>query len=86
MRRLRAAEGVLVVEGVDQLARDTRRAPIAIAALAGFVAMAVTGMMEIPVAAMIAALHSLRPTQLVTDEQTALRLLEDAAAAEATEG
>lgn len=34
-------------------------------------------------AAMIAALHSLRPTQLVTDEQTALRLLEDAAAAEA---
>ncbi|MFT5290826.1 MAG: di/tricarboxylate transporter, partial [Planctomycetota bacterium] len=42
LRRLRTSVDALVVEGVDQIAPDTRRAPFAMLALALFVALAVT--------------------------------------------
>ena len=58
MRRLREASGVLVVEGVDSIARDTRRAPLATLALGGFVVLAMTGAVAIEVAAMCAALFA----------------------------
>lgn len=54
--KLRTSQNALVVEGVDQIARDTRRAPLAILALAAFVALAVTRVVPIEVAALIAAL------------------------------
>ena len=56
MRRLREAAGVLVVEGVDQVAREPERAPRAALALAVFVVMAMTGLASIEVAALLAAL------------------------------
>ena len=58
MRRLRDASGVLVVEGVDHVARDPRRVPMVAIALAGFVALTVTGWMPIEVAALTAALFA----------------------------
>jgi len=56
MGRLRDTSGVLVVEGVDRLARDTRRAPLAALALGAFVALSVTGAVAVEVAALAAAL------------------------------
>jgi di/tricarboxylate transporter len=56
MRRLHDVNGVLVVEGVDHLARDTRRAPLAALALGAFVLLSVTGAVAIEVAALSAAL------------------------------
>ena len=56
LRRLRASANVLVVEGVDQISRDTRRAPRAVLALGSFVALAVSGLVPVEVAALIAAL------------------------------
>jgi len=58
MRRLREESGVLVVEGVDRIARDTKRAPLAVAALAGFVLLAVSGAVPVEVAALTAALFA----------------------------
>lgn len=58
MRRLRDTAGVLVVEGVDQIARDSRRAPLAILALGAFVLLAVTGTVAVEVAALGAALFT----------------------------
>ena len=58
MGRLREASGVMVVEGVDHLARHTHRAPQAGIALALFVALAVTGVARIEVAALCAALFA----------------------------
>ena len=56
MRRLRDESGVLVIEGVDQIARNTRRAPMAVLALATFVLLGVTGTVAVEVAALAAAL------------------------------
>lgn len=56
MRRLRETSGVLVVEGVDRVARDTRRAPRAAGALAVFIVLALTGKIGIELAALSAAL------------------------------
>jgi len=56
MARLREASGVLVVEGVDHVARHTSRAPLAVLALAVFVALTVTGAARVEVAALTAAL------------------------------
>jgi di/tricarboxylate transporter len=58
MRRLREASGVLVVEGVDSIARDTGRAPLAALAVGAFVVLAMTGMVAIEVAALCAALFT----------------------------
>lgn len=55
MRRLREAAGLLVVEGVDHIAKDTRRAPLAILALALFVTLGVSGLATVEVAALSAA-------------------------------
>jgi len=56
MRRLRDEEGVHVVEGVEQLARDTHRAPHAALAVLAFVLLALSGVAAIEVAALSAAL------------------------------
>ncbi len=56
MRKLREASGVLVVEGVDHVARHTRRAPLAALSIAAFVVLAVSGAVAIEVAALTAAL------------------------------
>ncbi len=56
LRRLRASGSALVVEGVDQLSPDMRRAPLAILSLGVFVALAVTRVLPVEVAALIAAL------------------------------
>ncbi len=58
MRRLRDTSGVLVVEEVDRIARDTSRAPLAALALGGFVLLAVTRVVAIDVAALTAALFA----------------------------
>ena len=56
MRRLRDTHGVLVVEGVERIARHTRRAPLAALALGLFVVLSVSGVVAIEVAALSAAL------------------------------
>lgn len=56
MHRMRDTPDVLVVEGVDLIARDTKRAPRAFLALGVFVALAVSGLAAIEVAALAAAL------------------------------
>lgn len=58
MQRLRNTRGVLVIEGVDRLAPNTRRAARSVLALVGFVVLAVTGIVEVEVAAMGAALFA----------------------------
>lgn len=58
LRRLRGSENALVVEGVDHIARDSRRAPLAILALAIFVGLAVTRLVPVEVAALTAALFT----------------------------
>ncbi len=54
--KLRANEGVLVVEGVEEIVRDTRRAPVALAGLGLFVCGAISGLVPIEIAALSAAL------------------------------
>ncbi|MFT5291038.1 MAG: di/tricarboxylate transporter, partial [Planctomycetota bacterium] len=56
LRRLRTSVDALVVEGVDQIAPDTRRAPFAMLALALFVALAVTRSVPVESAALLSAL------------------------------
>jgi di/tricarboxylate transporter len=56
MQRLRDVSGVLVIEGVDQIARDQGRAPRAVLSMGAFVLLAVTGTTPIEVAALAAAL------------------------------
>lgn len=56
LERMRTLRSVLVVEGVEHLMRDSRKAPLSIAILVSFVALAVTGLVSIPVSALLAAL------------------------------
>lgn len=68
LRKLRSSRGVLVVEGVDQISPDTRRAPMAIFALGLFVTLAVSRVIPVEVAALVAALsvvltRTLSPSQ-----------------------
>jgi len=56
LRKLRGYGGALVVEGVDQIVRHTRLAPLAALALALFVALAVSGLVAVEIAALLAAL------------------------------
>ena len=56
LNRLHASRDLLVVEGVDQIASDTRRAPLAALGLALFVLLAITKVVPIELAALIAAL------------------------------
>ncbi len=58
MRQLRDTSGVLVVEGVDSIAKDTRRAPLVALGLGAFVALSVTGLVAIEVAALSVALFT----------------------------
>lgn len=59
MHRLRRAAGVLVVEGVEKIVKDTKKAPLTLLALAGFVALAVSGAAPIEIAALAAAVFCL---------------------------
>jgi len=56
MRRLRDTSGVLVVEGVNSIRQDTRLAPLVFLGLGAFVALSVSGMVAIEVAALTVAL------------------------------
>ena len=56
MRQLRDVSGVLVVEGVDSIARHTKKAPLVGLGLAAFVGLCVTGVATIEVAALSVAL------------------------------
>lgn len=56
IRKLHASSDLLVVEGVDQIASDTRRAPLAVLALGMFVLLAITKLLPIELAALVAAL------------------------------
>jgi len=56
MRRLRDTSGVLVVEGVNSIRQDTRLAPRVLLGLGAFVALSVSGMVAIEVAALTVAL------------------------------
>ena len=56
MRRLRDASGVLVVEGVEHLARDRAKAPRAALALLTFVGLSLSGLVTIEIAAFCGAL------------------------------
>jgi di/tricarboxylate transporter len=58
LRRLRDVSGVLVVESVDSIALHSHRAPLVGVALCAFVALSVTGLLAIEVAALCAALFA----------------------------
>lgn len=58
IRKLHDVSGVLVVEGVDSIARHSHRAPLVVVALCAFVVLSVTGVLAIEVAALCTALFT----------------------------
>jgi di/tricarboxylate transporter len=56
IHRMRGARGLLVVEGVDTIVKQTDRAPLAAGALLLFLVLAVSGVVAVEVGALLAAL------------------------------